>query len=244
MQLSSIRSATRRHALLAICSATIALTACGGSDDDYETLDGQAPLVIGHRGASGFLPEHTLEGYQLAIEQGADFIEPDLVMTKDGVMIARHEPVLDGTTDVAAKFPADRKTTRNLDGVSTTAYFASDFTLAEIKTLRAIQPLAARDPSFNGMFQIPTLAEVIDLAKTQSALLGRTIGIYPESLKETLRNRLAYQGAQRLVSLGGAGTLFGTGAPQDGIEPVRRMVKWIVDECADGAQLEALATNR
>ena len=132
MMTSTIRSTARRHALLAIAGAVLALTACGGSDDDYKTLDGQAPLVIGHRGAAGLLPEHTLEGYKLAIDQGADFIEPDLVMTQDGAMIARHEPVLDGTTDVATKFPASRKTTRNLDGVTTTAYFASDFTLAEI----------------------------------------------------------------------------------------------------------------
>ena len=177
---STIRSASRRHALIAICGATLALAACGGSDDDYNTLDGQAPLVIGHRGASGFLPEHTLEGYKLAIEQGADFIEPDLVLTKDGVMIARHEPVLDGTTDVATKFPASRKTTRNLDGVSTTAYFASDFTLAEIKTLGAVQASASRPQQFNGLYKIPTLDEIIALAKSEGTKAGRTVGIYPE----------------------------------------------------------------
>ncbi len=169
-----------RHALLALCAATLLLASCGGSDDDYNTLDGQAPLVIGHRGASGLLPEHTLEAYRLAIEQGADFIEPDLVLTKDGVMIARHEPVLDGTTDVAAKFPATRKTTRNLDGVSTTAYFASDFTLAEIKTLGAVQASASRPQQFNGLYQIPTLDEVIALAKSEGTKAGRTVGIYPE----------------------------------------------------------------
>ena len=129
------------------CSAALLLAACGGDDDtDYKTLDGKAPLVIGHRGASGFLPEHTLEGYKLAIEQGADYIEPDLVLTSDRQLIARHEPMLDGTTDVATKFAASRMSTRVLDGVSTTAYFASDFTLAEIKTLRAVQPNAARPP--------------------------------------------------------------------------------------------------
>jgi glycerophosphoryl diester phosphodiesterase len=154
----------------------------------YGTLDGSAPLIIGHRGASGYRPEHTLESYLLAIEKGANYIEPDLVMTKDKVLIARHEPVLDGTTDVASKFGAERKSTRMLDGVSTTAYFASDFTLAEIKTLRARQSNAGRDQSFNGQFAIPTLDEVIALAKNQSTLLGRPIGIYPEVKHSTFHD--------------------------------------------------------
>ena len=156
------------------------VAACGGSDDDYKTLDGKAPLVIGHRGAAGERPEHTLEGYRLAIEQGAHYIEPDVVMTQDGQLIARHEPMLDGTTDVAQKFPATRRTTRDVDGVSTTAYFANDFTLAEIRTLRAVQATSSRPQQYNGQFGIPTLAEVIDLARSESARLGRTIGIYPE----------------------------------------------------------------
>ncbi len=164
------------------------LQACGGSDNTtYNTLDGARPLVIAHRGASGELPEHTLEGYRRAIEQGADFIEPDLVLTKDGVMVARHEPVLDGTTDVAARFPASRKTTKDLDGVPTTAYFASDFTLAEIKTLRAIQPRAGRPMQFNGLYSIPTLDEVIALAKSAN----RTVGIYPEIKHSTFHATVA-----------------------------------------------------
>jgi len=168
---------------LLLLSAAALLQACGGGSVEtpkYKTLQGEAPLVIGHRGASGSLPEHTLESYKLAIEQGADFIEPDLVMTKDGVLIARHEPMLDGTTDVADKFPASRRTTKMMDGVSTTAYFASDFTLAEIKTLRAKQPSASRPQQFNGLYSVPTLAEVITLAKAESTRVGRTIGIYPE----------------------------------------------------------------
>jgi glycerophosphoryl diester phosphodiesterase len=136
--------------------------------------------VIGHRGASGSLPEHTLESYKAAIEQGADYIEPDLVLTSDGVMIARHEPMLDSTTDVAIKFPESRKTTRNVDGVPTTAYFASDFTLAEIRTLRAVQARANRSQAYNGLFGIPTLDEVIALTKTEGSRLGRSVGIYPE----------------------------------------------------------------
>ncbi|MEI6026358.1 MAG: glycerophosphodiester phosphodiesterase [Betaproteobacteria bacterium] len=168
---------------LLLLSAAALLQACGGGSVEtpkYKTLQGEAPLVIGHRGASGSLPEHTLESYKLAIEQGADFIEPDLVMTKDGVLIARHEPMLDGTTDVAEKFPASRRSTKMMDGVSTTAYFASDFTLAEIKTLRAKQPSAARPQQFNGLYSVPTLAEVITLTKAESTRVGRAIGIYPE----------------------------------------------------------------
>lgn len=167
--------------LAVLCSAAF-LQACGGSDDSpaFKTLTGAEPLVIAHRGASGILPEHTLEAYRAAIEQGADFIEPDLVLTKDGVMIDRHEPMLDGTTDVASKFPADRMRTREVDGVPTTAYFASDFTLAEIKTLRAVQPRANRPQGYNGLYEIPTLDEVIALAKAEGTKRGKSVGIYPE----------------------------------------------------------------
>ena len=172
-----------------VATATL-LAACGGSDDvtTWNTLDGSKPLVVGHRGASGTLPEHTLEAYKLAIEQGADFIEPDLVLTKDGELIARHEPMLDDTTDVAVKFAASRKSTRIVDGESTTAYFASDFTLAEIKTLRALQSRAGRSQAFNGLYGIPTLAEVIALSKAEGTRLGRTVGIYPETKHPTFHD--------------------------------------------------------
>lgn len=146
------------------------------------TLDGKPALIVGHRGASGTLPEHTLEAYKLAIEHGADFIEPDLVATRDGVLVARHEPMLSGTTDVATRPEfAARKTTRKVDGIDTTDWFAGDFTLAEIKTLRAKQAFADRDQSHNGKYEIPTLQQVIDLAKAESTRTGRTIGIYPET---------------------------------------------------------------
>lgn len=139
------------------------------------------PLVIGHRGSPGYLPDHTIEGYTKAIEAGVDFIEPDLVSTKDGVLIARHEPMLGGTTDVSERPEFfDRKKTRKVDGFEVTDWFANDFTFAEIKTLKAKQPLADRDQSFNGKFSIPSLDEVIELAKKKSAETGRTIGIYPE----------------------------------------------------------------
>lgn len=148
-------------------------------------------LIVAHRGASGHLPEHTLEAYRLAVAQGADFIEPDLVSTKDGVLIARHEPMLGGTTDVAERPEfAARKTTRKIDGVDTTDFFASDFTLAEIKTLRAKQAMAERDQSHNGRYQIPTFDEVVALAKAESARTGRVVGVYPETKHPTFHAAL------------------------------------------------------
>lgn len=153
------------------------------------TLTGQSPIVIGHRGASGYRPEHTLAAYQLAIEMGADYIEPDLVSTKDGVLVARHENEISGTTDVASRPEfADRKITKVIDGQNITGWFTEDFTLAELKTLRAIERIPGIRPNnttYNGWFEVPTLQEVIDLAKTQSASLGRTIGIYPETKHPT-----------------------------------------------------------
>jgi glycerophosphoryl diester phosphodiesterase len=168
----------------------------------YPTLSGQAPLVIGHRGASGYLPEHTLEAYKLAIEQGADFIEPDLVATKDGVLIARHEPNLIATTDVSKRPEfASRKKKMNVDGVDEEGFFASDFTLAEIKTLRAVQAFAERDQKFNGQYNIPTLEEVIALAKSESTRTGRTIGIYPETKHPTYHQRLDLALEDRLLAV-------------------------------------------
>ncbi|KAM3101136.1 esterase-like activity of phytase family protein [Phormidesmis sp. 146-12] len=157
------------------------------------TLNGQTPLVLGHRGASGLRPEHTLASYELAIEQGADFIEPDVVSTKDGILIARHENEISGTTDVANRPEfANRKTTKMIDGAAVTGWFTEDFTLAEIKTLRAIERLPFRDQSFNGLFEVPTLQEVIDLAKRKSAETGRTIGIYPETKHPTYFSKPTY----------------------------------------------------
>ncbi len=144
------------------------------------TLSGGAPLVIGHRGAAGHRPEHTLGSYNLAIDYGVDFIEPDLVSTKDGVLIARHENDISGTTDVAQKFPG-RRTTKTIDGKAIEGYFTEDFTLAEIKTLRAKERLASRNQGWNGIYEIPTLQEVIDLARRRSLETGRVIGIYPET---------------------------------------------------------------
>ncbi len=161
----------------------------------------QSPLVIGHRGASGYLPDHTLKSYRLAIKLGADYIEPDLVATKDGRLIARHEPNITSTTDVAShpEF-ADRETTKVVDGVDETGFFASDFTLAEIKTLRAVQPLAERPQQFNGRFEIPTFSEVIALAQRWSEKLDRQIGVYPETKHPTYHADLGLRLERRLVN--------------------------------------------
>ena len=158
------------------------------------------PLVIGHRGASGYLPEHTLESYALAIELGADYVEPDLVMTRDGHLIARHEPNLIATTDVSTRAEfASRKRTAVVDGFAEEGWFASDFTLAEIKRLRAVQAFAERPQQFNRKFEIPTFQEVIALVKRKSLEKGRTIGIYPETKHPTYHRGLGLPLEPRLV---------------------------------------------
>ena len=138
------------------------------------------PIVIAHRGASGERPEHTLAAYQLAIDHGADFIEPDLVMTKDGVLVCRHENEIGWTTDVGARPEfRDRRTTRQIDGQPVTGWFTEDFTLAELKTLRAkerIPDVRPGNTAWDGREAIPTFDEVLDLA----ARAGRTVGVYPE----------------------------------------------------------------
>lgn len=156
------------------------------------------PIVIGHRGASGYRPEHTLEAYTLAIEMGADFIEPDLVSTKDGVLIARHENEISETTDVAEKFPA-KKTTKIIDGESVTGWFTEDFYLQEIKTLRAKERLGIRSQKYNGQFQIPTFEEILNLAKAESEKRERPIGIYPETKHPTYFQSLNLPLDQKLV---------------------------------------------
>jgi len=159
------------------------------------------PLVIGHRGVGGYLPEHTLPGYALAIKLGADYIEPDLVATKDGHLIARHEPNIANTTNVKdhPEF-ADRERTVMIDGAPVTGWFASDFTLAEIRTLRAVQPFANRPQRFNGRFRIPTFQQVIALAKRYSKRTGRRIGIYPETKHPTYHKRLGLRLEPRLLA--------------------------------------------
>lgn len=192
---------SRKHplgrALLAattvLATAGVALAVPAGAHADPgrrpDRHPSSEPLVIAHRGASGYRPEHTLAAYRLAIAQGADYVEPDLVSTKDGVLVARHENEISGTTDVAAhpEF-AGRRTTKVIDGVAVTGWFTEDFTLAELKTLRAKERLPQVRPGntrYDGRFEIPTLDEVIRLVKRASGRSGRTIGIAPETKHPT-----------------------------------------------------------
>jgi glycerophosphoryl diester phosphodiesterase len=162
------------------------------------------PLVFAHRGASGYRPEHTLASYQLAVEQGADYIEPDLVSTKDGVLVARHENEISGTTDVAdhPEF-ADRRTTKTIDGVQTSGWFTEDFTLAELKTLRAKERLPQVRPAntaYDGQFEVPTLEEVLTLVDELEAATGRTIGVAPEIKHSTYFDSIGLSMEEPLVA--------------------------------------------
>jgi glycerophosphoryl diester phosphodiesterase len=170
------------------------------------------PLIIGHRGASGHRPEHTLASYELAIKMGADYIEPDLVITKDGVLVARHENEISQTTDIAThpEF-ALRQTNKIIDGNCYCGWFTEDFTLKELKTLKAkerIPHIRPQNTAYDGLWQIPTFQEIINLAKSKSLEIGRVIGIYPETkhpsyfqsiglpLEESLINTLKVNGYQ------------------------------------------------
>ena len=171
-----------RRALAAALPAAALL----GSSAQALTMLGKPkrPIVIAHRGASGLRPEHTPTAYRLAIDQGADFIEPDLCLTKDGVMVVRHENEIGGTTDVAAhpEFAA-RKATKTIDGEAIEGWFTEDFTLAELKTLRARERLPKLRPEsakFDGTDAIATFDEVVALAKSETKRVGRVIGVYPE----------------------------------------------------------------
>jgi len=181
----------QRRVLALIATAVLAMllvpggagASSGGGAVAGRDKHAKLPIVIGHRGASGYRPEHTLASYQLATEMGADYIEPDLVSTKDHVLVARHENNIKDTTDVAdhPEF-ADREATKVIDGVSVSGWFTEDFTLAELKTLRAKERLPAVRPAntaFDGLYQIPTFQEVIDLAKRHR------VGIYPETKHPT-----------------------------------------------------------
>jgi glycerophosphoryl diester phosphodiesterase len=149
------------------------------------TLTGEAPVIIAHRGASGERPEHTLAAYQLAIDQGADFIEPDLVLTRDGVLVARHENDISQTTDVADKPEfADRKTVKMIDGERHEGWFTEDFTLPELKTLRAkerLPELREANSRYHGQFEIPTFEEILQLLNAHAAKSGERVGVYPET---------------------------------------------------------------
>jgi len=173
-----------RHTLAVLASASLIFPAATAAAPPQKH-DAAQPLVIGHRGASGHRPEHTLAAYELAARMGADYIEPDLVSTKDRVLVARHENEISGTTDVAERPAfASRRTTKVIDGVSFTGWFTEDFTLAELRTLRAkerIPQLRQRNTIYDGRYRVPTFEGVIWLAQRLTRELGRPIGIYPET---------------------------------------------------------------
>ena len=179
----SVRSLAGVAALSALLAGTPALLEAPATAGSKERT--AAPLVIGHRGASGYRPEHTLAAYALAIELGADYIEPDLVSTRDGVLVARHENEISTTTDVAARSQfSTRRTTKSVDGVSLTGWFTEDFTLAELRTLRAVEripDIRQENTLYDGRYQVPTFEEVLTLARRASKAQGRTIGVYPET---------------------------------------------------------------
>lgn len=169
--------------------AAMALSACAQTVENapmWATLDGKPPLVIAHRGASGYLPEHTLESYALAVDQGADVIEPDLVFTKDGVLVARHDRYLSGSTDVAdhPEFASRRRVDNDPDDAENRErvdWWIEDFTLAELKTLRARQAFPGRSKEFDDRYEIPTFDEMLALMSRKAMEAGRPVGVYPET---------------------------------------------------------------
>ncbi len=207
-RLGSAFFAATTLALVAVGATTLPAHAdpdsgSGAADNARPGQSTAAPLVIAHRGASGYRPEHTLAAYRLAIQMGADYVEPDLVSTKDGVLVARHENEIGGTTDVSThpEFAA-RKTTKMIDGASITGWFTEDFTLAELKTLRAKERLPAVRPGntvYDGKFEVPTLDEVIKLVQAESRRLGRTVGIAPETKHPTYFDTIGLSMEEPLV---------------------------------------------
>src|SRR5690606_16859853 len=205
------RKWVRRMAVLAGAAGLV--VTCGfvvpaaQAESDFATpnsLHVRRDLVIGHRGSSGYRPEHTLASYRLAARMGADYIEPDLVVTKDGVLVARHENEISETTDVA-EHPefADRKTTKTIDGQEITGWFTEDFTLAELKTLRAkerVPDIRQRNTIYDERYTIPTFAEVLKEAKRLSKELGRPIGVYPETKHPTYFRKIGLPIEPRLVA--------------------------------------------
>ncbi len=180
-----VRLASTMLLALALAGCGVQAGQPGEASMTQKTLTGAAPVIIAHRGASGERPEHTLAAYRLAIEQGTDFIEPDLVLTKDGILVARHENAIGDTTNVAdsPEFAA-RRTTKIIDGEEITDWFTEDFTLAELKTLRArerLPELRRANTRYDGLYDVPTFEEVLQLLDAHEARTGQRIGVYPET---------------------------------------------------------------
>jgi glycerophosphoryl diester phosphodiesterase len=205
----------RRPALVVAAALCVLLAACVPPKSPPPKA--REVIVIGHRGASGYRPEHTLAAYELAIRQCADFVEPDVVATRDGVLVARHENEIGGTTDVAdhPEF-ANRRTTKTIDGVPFTGWFTEDFTLAELQTLRAkerIPTVRPQSAAFDGQFPVPTLQQVIDLARASRTCDGRPVGIYPETKHPSYFRSIGLPLEERLVELLHANKYVGPKAP-------------------------------
>ena len=206
-----------RECVLAVMTGAVialSLSATGNAGDRRH--ERSEPIVIGHRGASGYVPEHTLAAYYIAIQQGADFIEPDLVITRDGVLVARHENEIGGTTDVAQRPEfLNRRTTKSIDGVSITGWFTEDFTLTELKTLRAKERIPQVRPGntrFDGMFEVPTFEEVLalvegvneqrrKLAHGKDKRRVKPVGVYPETKHPTFFANLGLPLEEPLLKL-------------------------------------------
>ena len=200
----------------ALTAAAPALIATLPAPAQAAPRGGPAPtLVVGHRGTAGYRPEHTLASYELAARMGADYLEPDLVSTRDHVLVCRHEPEIGGTTDVATRPEfAGRKRTVVLDGVPTTGWFTHDFTLAKLKTLRAVERIPAvrqHNTLYNGLFPVPTFQEILDLRARLSKELGREIGVFPETKHPTYFRNLGLDLETPLVR-----TLRGNGLDRPG----------------------------
>ena len=198
-------------------ASTLALAASPALAQPVPAQPRPKAVVIAHRGASGERPEHTLAAYRLAIAEGCDFIEPDLVATKDGHLVVRHENEISGTTDVARRPEfAGRKARKVIDGDTVTGWFTEDFTLAELKTLRARERLPQLRPGsakFDGQETIPTYQEVVDLAKAESRRTGRTIGTYPEMKHPTYFRGIGLPLEERLAAALKANGLDARDAP-------------------------------
>lgn len=199
------RRLARRHFLqTAVAGAALAALPGGLAMARTGRKDPAArPTLFAHRGASALRPEHTLASYAKAIADGADYIEPDLVSTSDGVLVARHEVAITGTTDVASRPEfASRKTRKVIDGETHEGWFVSDFTLAELKTLRAVERLPKmRGTAYDGQFQIPSFEEIIDFVAAESAARGRVIGIVPELKHSTWSASIGLPLEERFVAV-------------------------------------------
>ncbi len=171
----------------------------GSKQTHVPTLNGKPPIIIAHRGASGYKPEHTIASYELAIQLGADFIEPDLVSTKDGILIARHENEISGTTDVAERFPKLKKT-KKIDGEEVTGWFTEDLTYKEIQTLKVKERLPFRSQVDNGKFSVPTFLEILAFVRVQEKALGKKIGVYPELKHPTYFKSLGMSPEKKILS--------------------------------------------